>query len=167
MSHMGVAMEILEERLSARTSSAIEYLEYFVRLFLMPPHERVELIRQGVTAKEVAKLSSTMSISQEVLMSTIGISRATVHRKVQRKEALSPDESERILGIEAIIGHVAHIIDPDALTHGFNPARWVAEWLDKPQPSLAGKKPSSYMDTVEGQKMVSRLLARVEAGVYA
>lgn len=161
-------MEAAEATLvEPRTSTAELTAGSFVALYLAQPHERISLIRQGVTAKEVAKLSTIMNLPQDALLATLGIARTTVHRKAQRDELLSPDESERLLGIQAMIGQVARMVGPEEINNGFDPARWVAEWLNKPQPAFGGEKPSSYMDTVEGQKMVSNLLAMSAAGVYA
>lgn len=140
---------------------------YFEALYLSPPQERIRLIRQGVTAKEVARLATAMSVPQDALLTTLGIARTTVHRKAQRDEILAPDESERLLGVQAMIGQIVRMVGPEPIASGFDPGRWVAEWLNKPQPAFGGARPSSFMDTVEGQKMVSNLLAMAAAGVYA
>lgn len=151
---------------SGLTSSDLD-IDYFVGLYLAPPQDRIQLIRRGVTAKEVGKLSAVMNVPQDSLLTTLGIARTTVHRKAQRDEMLAADESERLLGVQAMIGQIARMVGPEPISNGFNPARWIAEWLNKPQPAFGGEKPSGYMDTVEGQKMVSNLLAMAASGAYA
>ena len=50
---------------------------------------------------------------------------------------------------------------------GFDPDRWVGEWLERPLPALGGAAPGEFMDTMEGQYLVSRLLAQSQSGAYA
>jgi len=59
------------------------------------------------------------------------------------------------------------VADGGAEAAGFDAARWLAQWLAHPLPALGGDTPASYLDTVEGQKLVSRLLAMAESGAYA
>lgn len=49
----------------------------------------------------------------------------------------------------------------------FDAAKWVSNWLTAPLPALGGQTPASYMDTFEGQKLVSNLLAQAQSGAYA
>jgi uncharacterized protein (DUF2384 family) len=50
---------------------------------------------------------------------------------------------------------------------GFDAARWLTHWMEEPIPALGGASPSEYMDTIEGQEMISRLLATMQTGAYA
>jgi len=38
--------------------------------------------------------------------------------------------------------------------------------MEEPLPALDGKKPSDYMDTVEGQELISNLISRMQSGVF-
>jgi uncharacterized protein (DUF2384 family) len=49
----------------------------------------------------------------------------------------------------------------------FNAAEWVSQWLDQPLPALGGKLPAEFMDTSEGQILVSGLVSRMQSGAYA
>ena len=49
----------------------------------------------------------------------------------------------------------------------FNAARWFAKWIEQPLPALANAKPSDYLDTLTGQRLVSSLLAKIQSGAYA
>lgn len=49
---------------------------------------------------------------------------------------------------------------------GFDSAKWVAQWLDCPQPALAGKTPTAYLDTADGRAIVRRLLGAIGSGAY-
>jgi uncharacterized protein (DUF2384 family) len=49
----------------------------------------------------------------------------------------------------------------------FDAHKWIGDWLESPLPALGGLKPADYMDTMEGQEMVSTLLAQAQSGAYA
>ncbi len=142
-------------------------LARYVRVFLAPPQERIQGIRNGISAKEVGELSAAMGRTQEDIMATVGLSRTTVHRKAQKGEMLSPNESERVIGLQALIGQVSHMVPVEAIRDGFDPARWLGSWLDLPQPALGAERPAAYMDTIEGQKLVANLLSMAESGAFA
>lgn len=137
------------------------------RLYLFDPQARIALIRQGMPASKIANLSSRMGMSKETLLSSLGLSRATISRKERDATLLSKDESERVLGIETLIGIVQTMVEQSGDPVGFDAARWVAAWLTKPLPALAGATPASYMDTFEGQKLVADLLSMSQSGAYA
>lgn len=131
------------------------------------PQARIALIRQGIPASTIGSLSSRMGISKESLLSSLGLSRATISRKERDETVLSKDESERVLGIEALIGLVQAMVEQSGDPAGFDAARWVAIWLTNPLPALGGATPASYMDTFEGQKLVAELLSTAQSGAYA
>lgn len=62
----------------------------FIARYRMDFTDKIRTIRSGVPAQRVGDLSSAMSIPKEALMDSLGLSRATVNRKVQREQALSP-----------------------------------------------------------------------------
>lgn len=129
--------------------------------------ERVELVKEGVPAGLLVLLSEDMAISRDKLYDTIGVARATVDRKVRERRALSQDESERTLGMARLIGQVDAIVRQSGRPDGFDAAKWVATWLDRPHPALGGKRPAQLMDTSDGRSLVSDLIARIQSGAYA
>ena len=138
----------------------------FIIWYKMDFADKIHVIRSGVPAQRVGELSSVMDMPKEALMDSLGLSRATINRKVQREQALSPEESERVMGMQALIGQVQAMIDPESAPE-FNAAKWLANWLGAPLPALGGAKPGSFMDTVEGQKYVGNLLEMTQSGAYA
>ncbi|RZI40451.1 DUF2384 domain-containing protein [Herbaspirillum sp. HC18] len=106
-------------------------------------------------------------MAKEALIDTLRLSRATVNRKARDNMTLSQDESERVLGVEYLIGQVENMVQESGDPEGFDAAKWVSNWLNSPLPALDGQKPASFMDTVEGQKLVSNLLATAQSGAYA
>ena len=137
------------------------------QLYLVDPRARIAAIRRGIPASMVGDLSSRMGMSKENLLSSLGLSRATISRKEKDATMLSKDESERVLGVETLIGMVQTMVEQSGDPTGFDAARWVSQWLSKPLPALAGETPASYMDTFEGQKLVAELLSMTQSGAYA
>lgn len=139
----------------------------FTEVFQAPVEHRIEAIRAGVPARRVEALAALLGVTKESLIPTLGLARATVSRKAKAGLALAPDESERVLGIEAMIGQVQAMVDASGEPSGFDAARWLGNWMGAPLPALGGEPPAAYLDTVEGQKLVARLLAMMQSGAYA
>jgi len=135
--------------------------------YRLDPQARIAVIRQGIPASTISKLSSRLGMSKETLLSSLGLSRATISRKEKDATVLSKDESERVLGVETLIGMVQAMVEQSGDAAGFDAARWVSDWLTTPLPALAGATPASYMDTFEGQKLVAELLSMSQSGAYA
>jgi hypothetical protein len=49
----------------------------------------------------------------------------------------------------------------------FDTAAWITRWLEDPLPALGGARPIDYMNTPEGQALVSKTLALIPSGAYA
>lgn len=142
----------------------------FTRLYQTTPVERIGLIRNGVNAADFKTFVGTLDIQQEKVFTMLDIATATVNRKASRNESLSREDSEKVVGMAKLIGQVETMLaesgDPE-LTHGFDAARWLTHWMEEPIPALGGASPSEYMDTIEGQEMISKLLAMMQTGAYA
>jgi len=108
-----------------------------------------------------------MAIPRDKLYATIGLVRATVNRKLRDQQVLNQDESERVLGIARLVGQVSTVVQESGNPEGFDAAKWVAAWLDRPLQALGGKRPAELMDTADGRGIVSDLVARMQSGVYA
>lgn len=150
-------------RAAASALSAAEGPE----LYRADPQARIDLVRHGIPASMVAGLASRMGISKERLLASLGLSRATISRKEKESGLLSRDESERVLGVEMLVGLVQTMVEQSGDPTGFDAARWLALWLVEPVPALGGNTPASYMDTFEGQKLVTQLLLMSQSGAYA
>jgi len=66
-----------------------------------------------------------------------------------------------------LIGLVQTMVEQSGNPEGFDAKLWVCDWLSHPLPALGGKMPASYIDTLEGQKLVVELLAMSQSGAYA
>lgn len=129
---------------------------------------RIRLVRAGVPSRRVQELADALGWSKEQLYSSLGIARATVDRRIREDSPLSPDESERVLGLWQLVQDVERMYeesgDPDVVD--FDPARWLGEWLADPNPALGGERPAALLDTADGRTLVGRLLGAMQAGTY-
>lgn len=139
----------------------------FSDVYRLGPLERIDIIKRGVPADEVAKIAKTIGRPKERLFKVLGLPRATVDRRARSKQQLSAEQGERVLGFSKLVGQVQVMVEQSGNPKGFDAARWVADWLDKPVPALGGRCPAEYMDTAEGQELVSGLIARIQSGAYA
>lgn len=167
MSHSKILEKPARTRKESTKSSSPEPHGAVTKLYRVDPQARIAAIRQGIPASMVGELSSTMGMSKELLLGSLGLSRATISRKEKDETALSKDESERVLGVASLIGKVQTMVEESGDPSGFNAAHWLADWLAKPLPALGGATPASYMDTFEGQRLVAELLSMSQSGAYA
>jgi putative toxin-antitoxin system antitoxin component (TIGR02293 family) len=142
----------------------------FIGLYRTTPLERIGLIRNGVNAADFKTFVGTLDIQQEKVFHMLDIATATVNRKASRNESLSREDSEKVVGMAKLIGQVETMLEESgdrAAMQGFDAARWLTHWMEEPIPALGGAAPADYMDTIEGQEMISRLLAMMQTGAYA
>jgi putative toxin-antitoxin system antitoxin component (TIGR02293 family) len=153
----------------AQESEEIHWLN-FRELYQTTAIYRIDLIRNGVKAADFKTFVSLLDMPQERVLVMLDIATATLNRRASRNESLSREDSEKVLGMAKLIGQVETMLeesgDPAAI-QDFDAARWLTHWMEEPIPALGGATPSSYMDTIEGQEMISKLLATMQTGAYA
>lgn len=129
--------------------------------------DRIGLVRKGLEARTLSTLAEEMQVPRERLYGWLGLPRTTANRKLKREERLSPDESERVLGLVRLVGQVQQIVAESGRPEGFDAARWTAEWLQQPNAALGGRPPAEFMDTGDGRALVEGLVAQMQSGAYA
>ncbi|MFC7460584.1 antitoxin Xre/MbcA/ParS toxin-binding domain-containing protein [Hydrogenophaga defluvii] len=139
----------------------------YIEVYRADPMQRVQWVKGGVPAQAVVELAKQMVMSKERLVGTLGLGRATIDRKVRDRKTLSQDEGSRILGMVRLVGQVQAMVEESGRPEGFDAGAWVARWLEQPVPALGGRRPAEFMDTPEGQGLVSDLVARMQSGAYA
>jgi hypothetical protein len=74
-----------------------------------------------------------------------------------------------LLGIESLVRQVQTMVEEGGHDEaaGFDAARWLGYWIRQPMPALGGRLPASYLHTLEGQKLVGKILAMATSGSYA
>lgn len=139
----------------------------FTEIYALPPMDRIDVIRHGFDPTCVNRMAVEMDMPEYRLWSLLGLPRSTMNRKVKQQKTLSPEESERVLGMATIIGQVETMVRESGNPEGFDAAKWVAEWINTPVPALGGRKPAELLDTVHGQNLVSKVLSMSQTGAYA
>lgn len=130
------------------------------------PVDRIALIKRGIPAARVKLLAARMKVDQRAMFAALNLKAATVNRKAALGETLSCDDGERVMGLAALVGQVEEMVAPEHQER-FDAAAWLADWLREPLPALGGEKPIELLDTMEGQALVSRMLAQIGSGAYA
>jgi uncharacterized protein (DUF2384 family) len=96
------------------------------------------------------------------------VPKATAEKKIAAGEVLSGSGGRAALGMAKLLGIAKEIVEnstaPEA--KGFDAAKWLGQWLERPQPSLGGRRPSDLLDTPTGLDVVTRLLGAIESGAY-
>lgn len=139
----------------------------YLSLFREEPLAQVGLVKQGVAPKVIDELAGGMNVSKDKLLATLGLRRETIRRRTKENQALSIEESSRVLGVSRLIGQVQSIVETSGNAEGFDAAAWVGAWLDRPLPALGGQRPAELMDTAEGQTVVANMISRSQSGAYA
>lgn len=139
----------------------------YVRVFRATPLERIDVIRRGLPAACVVETRAAMGWSEAQLLAMLRLKRSTINRCLKSGAVLPAEYSERIVGMQRLIGQVEIMLADSGAPSCFNAARWLASWLEQPLAALNNAKPAEFMDTMEGQHLVSGLLARMPSGAYA
>jgi len=140
---------------------------YYLALFHASPFERIDMIKRGIRAAEAKRILADLAIGQGAGLKALNLSPATVNKKAKQDQSLSPEDSERVIGIAKLVGQLEAIVQDSGDPKGFDSTAWMARWLNDPLPALGGARPIDLMDTMEGQALVSTLLAQLQSGAYA
>lgn len=132
------------------------------------PLQLIETERKGVAGAFVKDLSKRMKIPAQRMFDILGVPKATAEKKVAAGELLTGSGGRAALGMARLLGManeiVANSTAPEA--KDFDAAKWLGQWLERPQPALGGRKPSELIDTPTGLDVVARLLGAIESGAY-
>ena len=139
----------------------------YTAVFHASPLERISLIRRGIPASEAKRIFSDLHITQGAGFTALNLSTATVNKKAKHGENLSPEESERIVGLAKLVGQLEAMLQDSGNPANFDARAWMARWLTEPLPAFGGVRPADLMDTMEGQGLVAAALAKLESGAYA
>jgi putative toxin-antitoxin system antitoxin component (TIGR02293 family) len=140
---------------------------YYIDIYSASPTERISMIREGVPAQRVKWILKDLGVEQQDFFNALGLKTATVNRKVKEHDVLSSAESERLIGFAKLVGQLDAIVAESGDPDGFDSSEWMSNWLLDPLPSLGGRKPIDFLDTMEGQSIVSSMIARMQSGAYA
>ena len=139
----------------------------YLAVFHASPLERIDMVRHGIRAVEAKRILADLAIGQGAGMKALNLSPATVNKKAKQDQTLSPEDSERVIGMARMVGHLEAMVQESGDPKGFDSTAWMARWLHDPLPALGGARPIELMDTMEGQALVSTLMAQLQSGAYA
>jgi putative toxin-antitoxin system antitoxin component (TIGR02293 family) len=142
--------------------------DFVTNVHAADPIELIETERKGVAGRFVKDLAKRMEIPAQRMFDILGVPKATAEKKVAAGELITGNGGRAALGMARLLGMAKEIVEnstaPEA--KGFDSAKWLGQWLEKPQPALGGRRPSELIDTPTGLGVVARLLGAIESGAY-
>lgn len=142
--------------------------EYVRLLSRATPMQIVEIERAGVIGSFIKDLSRRMEIPSTRIFKLFRIPKATAEKKAAAGEMIAGSAGQAAIGMVKLLGIAQKIVDNSTADEakGFNAAKWLGQWIERPQPALGGRKPAELLDTPTGVGMVARLLGSIESGSY-
>ena len=117
----------------------------------------VLLLTKGVPKSSIQHFSQNLSIPMTSIAPLLNMSYKTLTRK-KGTERLDSNASSQIFEIAAAYAKALEIFrDRDKVTR----------WFNQPNKALDGQKPFALLQTATGTKLVTRILGRIEEGVYS
>ncbi len=142
--------------------------DFVAKVYEADPLVLIEAERVGVAGVFVKDLSKRMEIPAQRMFSMLGVPKATAEKKVSAGELLSGSGGRAALGMARLLGIAKEIVGDSTAPEAkhFDSAKWLGQWLERPQPALGGRKPASLIDTPTGIDVVAKLLGAIESGSY-
>lgn len=131
------------------------------------PLERIAQITHGVPAALFRAVATELRLTHQALADALGISRATVDRKLKGRESLNAPDGEALLSAAQLIGQVQRIVEESGDATGFDAGTWVAAWMTRRNAALGDERPCDLMHTGEGRALVEQLVSQMQSGSYA
>jgi len=130
--------------------------------------EIVAMERQGVQRSFIKALSKRMDIATSQIFIILGEPKATAAKQAAAAEFVTGRCGHAAVGMIKLLGLAQNIVENSMALEakGFDVAKWFGQWIERPQPSLGGRKPADLIDTPTGLKIVARLLGSIESNSY-
>lgn len=141
--------------------------EFVKKIRHATPMELVHVERRGVDGRLLKDMARQMDIPMSRLFSMVGVPKATAEKKASANEVITGAGGQATLGMVRLLGIVQSIVENStADVRNFDAAKWLGQWIERPQPALGGKRPSELLDTPTGIEVVGRVLGTIESGAY-
>lgn len=121
--------------------------------------ERVAVVRAGIPFESVEIVGKTVGLPVNQMLNIIDIPQTTYNNKKKKNALLDSKNSELLLILTELIDFGNEVFNQE--TEKFQ------RWLKKPNLSLGGNSPESFLDTVTGLQEVRNALNRIEYGNFA
>lgn len=138
----------------------------YIAIYHASAQDRLRIIRAGIKASLAKQIVDDLDMPVALACQALHIPTSTISRKSKTDAFLRSDEAERILGLVRLVGQMESMAQGMEDVEGFDARAWTSRWLREPVPALGGVTPLDYMDTMEGQALVSDILARSQSGAY-
>lgn len=116
-----------------------------------------KIIRSGLPAKSTKTLAGMLRLSVTDLAESLRLPARTVHRRLEKGETLTPEESERSIRAARALAKAQEFLGDE------NGRGWVLS----PCRGLGGEVPLELLDTADGFTAVMDELGRLEHGVLS
>ena len=142
--------------------------QFVQRLTQSTPIELMEIEREGVRGSLIKDLSRRLQIPASRMFGILGVPKATAEKKAAAGEMVTGSGGQAAIGIAKLLAIAEEIVRHSAAPEakGFDAAKWLGQWIERPQPALGGRKPADLVDTPTGLEVVARLLGGIESGAY-
>lgn len=141
---------------------------YIVQVNEATPQQMIEIEREGVAGTFITDLSKRMDLPSSRMFSMLRIPPATAARKSASDALVDGRAGLAAVGMIRLLGIAQNIVKDSTSKEAknFDTARWLGQWIERPQPTLGGHKPADYLDTPTGQDIVAKLLGAMRSGAY-
>ena len=116
-----------------------------------------QAIHGGLPTRAVDAVLAAGLIEPHELFQLVIPRRTLAHRK-QKRQRLTPEQSDRLARVVRVVSRAEEALGDEAKA---------ARWLRRPNRALAGVRPIDLLESDVGSRMVERVLARIEHGVYS
>jgi len=142
--------------------------DFVRRVASATPLQLVEIERRGVAGPFLKDLAKRLEIPAVRVFDMLGVPKATVEKKSALGDVVSGTGGQAAIGMARLLGIAQDIVASSTAKEakGFDAGKWLGRWLERPQPSLGGRKPAEFIDTPTGVEVVARLLGAIESGAY-
>ena len=123
---------------------------------LRTDQDLVKLVEQRLPSRAIDALRES-GVTDEEIYSLIVPRRTLTHRRA-RREALSRDESDRVVRVARVVALCQHVF-------GDRERAW--RWLRDAKRQFQGRRPLDLLATEAGARLVEELLYRIDDGMAA
>lgn len=149
--------------------STMHGVDSFVqRIAEATPMQLVEVERHGVKGRFIKDFSRRIGVSAVRLYEILGVPKATVEKRSTEGTEITGAGGQAAVAMAKLLAKAQEIVgnSTSPAAKDFDAAKWLGQWIERPQPALGGRKPAELIGTPTGVEMVSRLLGAIESGAY-
>lgn len=128
--------------------------------------EMVQLIRQGLPAKQLKVAADQLKIPLSQLIEWMGLRPRSVSKLIKNQGKLSHSSSELCLGLFQLIRKVEVMITEIGVPDDYSIPEYLGLWMSEPAFALGGVAPGTLLDTMKGQDLLYASFSRMVYGIY-